>query len=897
MNDFAQAGFDPASSPQVRTLLLTDLCDSTLLVERLGDKPAAELFRAHDRLVLDLQQRWRGRLIDRSDGLLLLFERPVDGLGFALDYTRGLRELGDRPEVRDRKLLLQARAGLHVGEVLTWQNSEAAVQAGAKPLEVEGLAKPLAGRLMTLARPGQILLSATAEPLARRAARELGDRSEHLIWKSHGRWRFKGVPDGQEVFEVGEPGFAPLRAPKQNGGKAWRDIPVWRRPTAVAAELFLVAGLATGAWFLARPTPAIAFNERDWVVVGDLRNLTGQPVLDESLEQAFRISLEQSRYVNVLSDLKVRDTLALMKRGPATTLDRETASEIAIRDGARAVILPTVAEVGGRVRVSAEVIDPHTQTTVYAESFDGVGAGSTLTSIDKVTSELREKLGEAVASIEQTSAPLPEVSTPNLDALKAYALGNRNRAKGNDRDALAFYEKSVELDPKFALGWLAIGQMHGKFGDLPATRSAMERANTLRDHLSAREKYLLDANLALFGPVAPLLQRWRQMIETYPDAHLAQFGLAQNGMFYANEYAVSIPHAKAAAVPQYERRAHAMFLLGMLQLGLEHYSDADRAFRDAEGSNPAFRTRMFDQIYPFAAQRQWKRVDEMMTQRKGSGVATDDIARPYNRMLFAIDRGDWKAAGEAAREASTLAGKAEPLVAGRAASLRSDALDALAGKASKDAMEKRLLARLADVRENAAALQAAYPKYDQLLSLQVGYLAARIDSASVLDRALAQIDGSGIAGYPPLTDMREALLAERDRLANKPALAVARLKPLAARAETSFPVHAALLRAARAADDTTTARAEARWIASHRGRAYVEMGLDYLPSMLNLADSNVALLEMAELSNADGNSADAAQSLQQFERAWPRATLPPSLAQRTEALSRDLQKAKGAGSH
>src|SRR6478736_823219 len=223
MNDFAQAGFDPAASPQVRTLLLTDLCDSTSLVERLGDAAAAALFRAHDALVLELQQRWRGRLIDRSDGLLLLFERPIDGLGFALDYTRGLGRIGEA-----HGAALKARAGLHVGEVLTWRNSDAAVAVGAKPLEVEGLAKPMAGRLMTLARPGQLLLSAVAEPLARRAARELGERGEHLLWKSWGRWCFKGVPEAQELYEVGEPGLAPLRAPKATA-KAWRDVPLWRR--------------------------------------------------------------------------------------------------------------------------------------------------------------------------------------------------------------------------------------------------------------------------------------------------------------------------------------------------------------------------------------------------------------------------------------------------------------------------------------------------------------------------------------------------------------------------------------------------------------------------------------------------------------------------------------------
>ena len=118
-----------AEGPQLRTLLLTDLVDSTGLVERLGDVQAAALFRQHDRLVLELQQQWRGRLIDRSDGLLLLFERPVDGLGFALDYTRGLQAIG-----QERGVELQARAGLHVGEVLTWKNSDAAVQVGALSL-------------------------------------------------------------------------------------------------------------------------------------------------------------------------------------------------------------------------------------------------------------------------------------------------------------------------------------------------------------------------------------------------------------------------------------------------------------------------------------------------------------------------------------------------------------------------------------------------------------------------------------------------------------------------------------------------------------------------------------------------------------------------------------------
>src|SRR5690606_39960609 len=116
--------------------------------------------------------------------------------------------------------------------------------------------------------------------------------------------------------------------------KAWRARPVWRRPAALAAQAFLVLAIAAATWLFTRPQPAIAFGERDWVVLADVRNLTGEPLLDDSLELAFRVSLEQSRHVNVLGDMKVRDTIARMQLQPGAPLDRATASEVAMRTGA-----------------------------------------------------------------------------------------------------------------------------------------------------------------------------------------------------------------------------------------------------------------------------------------------------------------------------------------------------------------------------------------------------------------------------------------------------------------------------------------------------------------------------------------------------------------------------------
>ena len=865
-----------SGTPQLRTLLLTDLCDSTALVERLGDGAAADLFREHDRLVLELQQRWRGRLIDRSDGLLLLFERPIDGLGFALDYVRGLRAIGE-----NRLLTLQARAGLHVGEVLTWRNSDEAVQVGAKPLEVEGLAKPMAGRLMQLARAGQILMSSTAEPLMHRSARELGERGEHLLWKSYGRWRFKGVPNTQEIYEVGEPGLAPLRTPK-NSAKAWRDIPLWRRPAALAAEVLLVAGIGIGAWFVTRPQPAIAFSERDWVVVGDLRNLTGQPVLDESLEQAFRISLEQSRYVNVLSDLKVRDTLALMKRKPGTLLDRATASEVALRDGARAVILPTVAEIGGRVRVSAEVIDPHSQTTVYAESVDGVGVGSTLASIDEVTAALRDKLGEAIQAIEQDSEPLPQVSTSNLDALKAYALGKQRFYRGETKGALAFFTHASELDPQFALAIMAMGQAHGVLGNLPAARRELERANKLRSRLGGREVLLLDADIARFGPVGVRLERWQQLIDMYPDTHHAHMALAQDGMFYANRYEPGLRHAKAAAVAQFGGQAAANYLQGMILLGLERFPEAIRMFESSR--RLGFKGAGFSYAYAYAAQRDFAKADRVLRERFNTGTATAELEADYAAMLIAIDRAEWDRMLVVVEEGLKSASKAEPLIA--AAEWRNRDLTAafLAGK-NKTLLASGLLSEMSVIRADAARTDAVYPSASETLLLSAGYLGARLGSLPVVDEALKAVQPSkDIEDYPLLVQARQVLMAESERLSGKPNDAVARLSPLANHDEGLFAAHSALSRAAHDAGNSELELRELKWLSTHRGRAYVEHGLADLQTPLNVADTTMARLSVAELLTRLGRTADARKELQAFLSAWPLRSLPRDLRTRVAAI-------------
>lgn len=134
-------------------MLLTDVVDSTTLATQIGDAEMARLWAEHDRAARDLLPVWHGREIDKTDGMLLLFDAASDAVGYALAYQQALNQLVPP---------LKARAGLHVGAVTLRENSASNVTLGAKPLEVEGVAKATAARVMSVAMGGQILLSADA---------------------------------------------------------------------------------------------------------------------------------------------------------------------------------------------------------------------------------------------------------------------------------------------------------------------------------------------------------------------------------------------------------------------------------------------------------------------------------------------------------------------------------------------------------------------------------------------------------------------------------------------------------------------------------------------------------------------------------------------------------------
>jgi putative peptide modification system cyclase len=872
MNALAQPAAPIAQSaaiPLLRTLVLCDLVDSTALTERLGDRRAADLFRKHDRLARALLPLHGGREIDKTDGFLLMFERPLQAVAFALDYQSALRDLN-----ATEGSTLAARIGIHVGDLVVWDNSPDDIARGAKPIEIEGLVKPITARLMQLALPNQILLSGVAQALAHRAQGELGERLVTVRWRTHGRYRFKGIPDPIPVFEVGDEGFAPLKAPPWSG-KAHREVPFWRRPATLGIELAtLLALLAVPAWYVLKPAPAIAFAQRDWVVVGDLRNLTGDTSFDASVQTAFRIGLEQSRYVNVLSTLKARETVQLMQRDPENTpVDRIVGAEIAIRDGARAVILPTIAEIGGRVRVTAEVVDPRTQTTVYSESADGVGAESVLPSLDVVNQKLRVRLGEALATVSKDSRPLEKVATKNLDALRAYSLGLDAYGRNNMKEAALLFQQALQFDPQFARARITLGECLAYAGDNPGATAEMRKAASA-DNLMPRDALYAKAWLANFENPRAALQGWRVLAKLYPDFPRASGALGFFEYRAANDIPAAIAATEQNAVNTNPRRNVGDYLLGVLYLSEGRYAEAGQRFDQADANG--FKTQNTYRAYLFAAQRDFAKASALLSKGTTSGIESEDAELWRARALLALDRGDWDTA---------LAEVAGPRVA------------AIAGDPDRQ-ITALMLRSLSDTPAELQAQASTYlrewssmPKAQresdtgQFNVLLVAYLAARAGAlpvaATALDRVTAQSRGGD---YPYLASLLKIVEAEKARASGDAKKSISILEPTVDGREY-YLTHRALMDAYAATNDYANALRESHWLATHRGRAYAEQFGQATLNPLNVALANLALLHAAEIASAQKELPASHQALADFRKAWPGADTLPFLKRRLEALA------------
>jgi hypothetical protein len=192
----------------------------------------------------------------------------------------------------------------------------------------------------------------------------------------------------------------------------------WMIAAAIAS---LVAIVAVVSPFLARGGAA-RLTEQDTIVLADFMNTTGEPVFDGALKVALAVALEQSPFIKIFPDDRVRDVLRLMNRPIDQPLVRSVAREVAQREQLKALLAGSIASLGRNYVIAIEAVNAQSGDVMAREQVEVPQKEQVLASLGRAAARLREKLGESLASIRRFDVPLPRATTSSLEALHSYAL-------------------------------------------------------------------------------------------------------------------------------------------------------------------------------------------------------------------------------------------------------------------------------------------------------------------------------------------------------------------------------------------------------------------------------------------------------------------------------------------
>ncbi len=368
-------------------------------------------------------------------------------------------------------------------------------------------------------------------------------------------------------------GAADVAARPGSGRKLWKIL----IPVAILAVVALIGG---GIYFRSRP--AAPLTEKDSLVLADFDNKTGDPVFDDALKQALAVQLGQSPFLNILSDRKVEETLHLMGQPSTERITRDMARELCIRTGSKAFLVGSISNLGGQYVLGVDAIGCSTGDTLAKEQVEAATKQDVLKALGQVSSSLRTKLGESLATVQKFDVPV-EATTPSLEALKAFSMGITTfRNKGN-AEAIPFYKRAIELDPNFAVAYASLGLVYGNLGQANLSAQNIKKAYELRDRVSEREKYRISA--LYYQNVTGELEQSSQVYElwakSYPKDSIPPGNL---GYIYAQlgQYDKALTANEESQVLQ--RDVLGYFNTAGTYLALNRVDDAQKQIEEAQAN-------------------------------------------------------------------------------------------------------------------------------------------------------------------------------------------------------------------------------------------------------------------------------------------------------------------------
>jgi tetratricopeptide (TPR) repeat protein len=352
---------------------------------------------------------------------------------------------------------------------------------------------------------------------------------------------------------------------------------------AVGGTLALVLAVlaAAGYWYW-RGRQVRNITVKDTVVLSDFANSTGDPVFDDTLKQALSMSLMQSPFLNVLSDDKVAATLKQMTRPADAPIGAAVAREICQRAGSKAYIAGAIASLGSDYVLSLKAVNCQSGDLLAQQQVTAPAKEKVLNALGDAALNLRRALGESLASVQKFDVPLEQATTSSLDALKEYSLQYKAMREKGSAAALPHGLRAIDLDPKFALAYWAVGGNYADIAEYGRARTYYAKAFEYRDRVSERERLLIAGYYYLYvtGELDKAEQIYQEWVESYPRDYIAWGSLAQAESEQGQ-------HEKALEANREFLRLSPDNVVGYINTGsalmaLQHVSEAQQILLEAE---------------------------------------------------------------------------------------------------------------------------------------------------------------------------------------------------------------------------------------------------------------------------------------------------------------------------
>jgi DNA-binding winged helix-turn-helix (wHTH) protein/Tfp pilus assembly protein PilF len=348
---------------------------------------------------------------------------------------------------------------------------------------------------------------------------------------------------------------------------------------AVVVAVVVVAATVAGglSWHSRR---ARRLTEKDTIVLADFANTTGDAVFDETLKQGLRVQLEQSPFLNILSEQKVSEELQMMGRQKDERLTLDLAREVCQRMGTKAILTGSISSLGAHYAIGMNALNCQTGDSLASEQVEVDSREHVLRALGESATKMREKLGESLKSIQRFDAPIEQVTTPSLQALRAYSLG---LSAETNAATIPFLKRAVELDPNFAMAYAKLGVVYGDDGNTALSSENERKAYELRGKVTERERLYIEGHYYdyLTGELEKAASVWEVMRQTYPRDPVSYRNLNWVYRQFGNyEKALELARGQLRVKTDHEGEDYAM--VGLCYIYLNRLDEAAAVYKQAE---------------------------------------------------------------------------------------------------------------------------------------------------------------------------------------------------------------------------------------------------------------------------------------------------------------------------